>query len=63
MLCIRVQALEAHVEEHAPEGAKVTFKTLGFKAFPYSMPKDTVVNKAASQVGALAIAYCCSVCM
>ena len=45
-----LQALEKHVNEHAPAGAKVTFKTLGFKAFPYSMPKDTVVNVAAAKV-------------
>lgn len=45
-----IQALEAHVDKHAPTGAKVTFKTLGFKAFPYSMPKDTIVNKAAAKV-------------
>lgn len=45
-----MQALEVHVRKHAPDGATVTFKTLGFKAFPYSMPKDTIVNKAAAKV-------------
>ena len=46
----KVQALERHVHEHGPDGAKITFRTLGFKAFPYSMPKDTVVNVAAAKV-------------
>ncbi|DBA76494.1 TPA: hypothetical protein ACH3X2_008556 [Trebouxia sp. C0005] len=45
-----VQALEAHMDRHAPHGAKVTFRLLGFKAHPYSMPKDTIVNKAAAKV-------------
>lgn len=45
-----IKALESHVKEHAPAAANVTFKTLGFKAFPYSMPKDTIVNNAASKV-------------
>jgi len=47
---LSVQALEAHVDAHAPHGAKVTFRLLGFKAHPYSMPKDTIVNKAAAKV-------------
>lgn len=38
------------MEGHAPAGGNVTFRTLGFKAHPYLMPKDTIVNKAASQV-------------
>lgn len=38
------------MEKHAPQGAKVTFRLLGFKASPYSMPKDTIVNKAAAKV-------------
>lgn len=45
------------MEKHAPEGAKVTFKTLGFKAFPYSMPKDIIVNKAAAEVGASSLQH------
>lgn len=52
-LPLEVQALESHVKEHAPAAANVTFKTLGFKAFPYSMPKDTIVNNAASKVSKL----------
>ena len=42
--------MERHVNKHRPAGATVTFKTLGFKAFPYKMPKDTVVNQAAAKV-------------
>ena len=49
-MCLSLQALEAHVDKHAPHGAKVTFRLLGFKAHPYSMPKDTIVNKAAAKV-------------
>lgn len=45
-----MQALDSHVKKYAPEGARVTFTTLGFKAFPYSMPKDTIINRAASKV-------------
>ncbi len=46
-LPLSLQALEAHVDKHAPHGA---FRLLGFKAHPYSMPKDTIVNKAAAKV-------------
>lgn len=49
-LPLSLQALEAHVDKHAPHGAKVAFRLLGFKAHPYSMPKDTIVNKAAAKV-------------
>ena len=47
-----LQALKAHVESHTPAGANVTLTTLGFKAHPYLMPKDTVINQAAAQVSA-----------
>lgn len=47
-----------HVESNAPAGANVTFRTLGFKAHPYLMPKDTIVNKAAAEVSC---PCCCQV--
>ena len=51
LVCL-LQALKTHVESHTPAGANVTLKTLGFKAHPYLMPKDTVINQAAAQVSA-----------
>lgn len=36
---------------HLPPGCNSTVRELGFSAVPYSMPKDTLPNRVAGQVG------------
>ncbi|KAL4448121.1 hypothetical protein ABPG75_005340 [Micractinium tetrahymenae] len=42
--------IEAHVAAHLPRACNASIKLLGFKAHPYSQPKDTMPNRAAAKV-------------
>lgn len=39
---------------HLPPGCNATVRELGFSAEPYSMPRDTLPNRVAGQVGGCA---------
>lgn len=42
--------LEAHVADHLPRACNASIKLLGFKAHPYSQPKESMPNRAAAKV-------------
>lgn len=52
---LQIEALiEAHVAAHLPRACNASIKLLGFRAHPYSQPKDTMPNRAAAKAGARA---------
>ena len=50
-----LQVLRRHIKSHAPAEAKLTFNKLSFVASPYSMARESAINKAASEVGRNAV--------
>lgn len=49
---LQIEALiEAHVAAHLPRACNASIKLLGFKAHPYTQPRDTTPNRAAAKVG------------
>eukprot|EP00891_Asterochloris_glomerata_P002909 jgi/Astpho2/2909/fgenesh1_pg.00050_%23_152_t len=44
------EVLRRHIQSHAPAEAKLTFNKLSFVASPYSMARESAINKAASAV-------------
>lgn len=52
---LALQVLRRHIQSHAPAEAKLTFNKLSFVASPYSMARESAINKAASAVGRSAV--------